>query len=214
MTDFLEPFESIGENCEFGFVQRALGHEVSSFLRWTFLDSTAATIAGISTSFAEVFKYENLEPAAEGTMVRDRAHGIAFHTSMHAKNTETGWDFLASDEERRVIHAEELRKIDYLRDKFDRTVTGTGRIYVAKRCSGLSVDDARAISEVIGKRGGNALLYVTTTDGSEQPGTVRLVHDRMAHGIVERFAPHTKANDISLSSWEAVLRNARSFLDL
>jgi hypothetical protein len=210
VTSWLEPFESIGDNCEFGFVQRALGHEVSSLLRWTFLDSTASTIAGISTSFADVFMFENLVPAADGTMVRDHVHGIAFHTDMRAERTLSGWAFVAPEQERRAIHATESQKFLHLRDKFDRSIVAGDRIYVAKRDSGLTPAEAEALSNSIGARGGGALLYVTPAGVDERPGTVRLVHDRLAHGIVERFAPHTQADDIALTSWETVLRATRT----
>jgi hypothetical protein len=205
----IAPFESIGENCEFGFVQRALGNEVSSLLRWTFLDSTVATVAGIATSFANVFEFENLEPAAEGTMVRDRVHGIAFHSAMRAERTESGWAFVAPEAERRAIYAEEAKKFLYLREKFDSSITGADRIYVAKRGTGLTSAEAEALSDAIGARGSNVLLYVTEAGEGEQPGTARLVHNRLAHGIVERFAPHTQTDAIALASWEAVLSAAR-----
>lgn len=209
MTSWIEPFESIGENCEFGFVQRALGHEVSSLLRWTFLDSTAATVAGIATSFANVFEFENLEPAAEGTMVRDRVHGIAFHTAMRAERTRSGLVFVAPEAERRAIHAEESEKLLHLQEKFDRSIRAADRIYVAKRGTGLTFSEAEALSSAIGARGGGVLLYVTPAGVGKQPGTARLIHDRLAHGIVERFAPHDQADDVALASWEAVLLAAR-----
>jgi hypothetical protein len=208
VTIWLEPFESIGENCEFGFVQRALGHEVGSLLRWAFLDSTASTVAGISTGFANVFAFENLVPAAEGAMVRDKVHGVAFHTAMRAERTSSGWAFLANEQERRAIHATESQKIDYLREKFERAIVGENRIYVAKRGSGLTVADAEELYKSISARGGGSLLFVTPACGNERPGTARLVHDRIAHGIVERFAPHTQADDIALASWRSVLQAA------
>lgn len=209
---WLAPFESIGENCEFGFVQRALGHEVSSLLRWTFLDSTAATVAGISTGFAGVFAFENLVPAADGTMVRDQAHGIAFHTDMRAERTPSGWEFVAPEDERRALHAAELSKFLYLRDKFNQAIETGQRIYVAKRSSGLTAREAEALCSAISARGGGTLLYVTPAALDERAGTVSRVHDRLLHGIVERFAPHTQADDVALASWEAVLRAALTCL--
>jgi hypothetical protein len=205
----IAPFESIGENCEFGFVQRALGHDVSSLLRWTFLDSTAATLSGISTSFADVFQFDNLEPAAEGTMVRDRIHGIAFHSAMRAERNGSDWAFVAPESERRTIYAEEAKKFLYLREKFESSISGADRIYVAKRGTGLTSAEAEALSEAIGARGGNVLLYVTEASEGDHPGTARLINNRLAHGIVERFAPHTQTDDILLESWEAVLSAAR-----
>jgi hypothetical protein len=169
------------------------------------LDSTASTIAGISTGFADVFAFENLVPAGEGTMVRDHVHGIAFHTAMRAEKTLLGWDFVAPEQERRIIHATEARKIFHLRDKFTRSLKAGDRIYVAKRSGGLSLAEAEALFDSVSAHGG-ALLYVTPACVDERPGTVRLVHDRLVHGIVERFAPYDQADDIALASWKAVLR--------
>ncbi|MCB8883912.1 glycosyltransferase family 4 protein [Acidisoma cellulosilytica] len=207
-TGWLEDFESIGDNCEFGFVQRALGGERSSLLRWVFIDSVDATVAAIRGEFDGMFVFENLQPAGAGAMVRDVTAGIAFHTEMKSEQKGEDWSFIDTECERRAMHAHERLKLEYLLGKFKENIAGSQRIYVVKRNTGLTRSDADAIFEAIASKGGGRLLYVTVADRLEKVGKVELIHPRMAHGWIDRFAPYNQANNVSLTHWEEILRAA------
>jgi glycosyltransferase involved in cell wall biosynthesis len=198
-------FESLGDNCEFGFVLRALGNNTSSLLRWGLLDSVADTARGVRTSFRNAFTFEHLEPAGEGQMVRDVTSGVAFHTQMRSIERDGRWEFIAPEAERRKIYEQESRKLDYLRQKFDREIAGNHRIYVTKRNDGLSQSDVEALLNAVRFRGGGRLLYVTLADSSHAAGTVERISDTLVHGWIDRFAPYDHADHVSLTHWQSLL---------
>lgn len=204
-VESLDLFESLGDNCEFGFVLRKLGNDTSSLLRWVFLDSVADTARGVRTGFRDAFVFENLKPAGTPQMVRDVTQGIAFHTRMHSVERDGRWEFVAPEDERRKIHEQEGRKFDYLRQKFEREITGDRRIYVVKRNEGLGEGDADLLLDAVRSRGGCRLLHVTLADSSHPAGTVERVSDRLAHGWIDRFAPYDHADDVSLAHWQSLL---------
>ena len=205
VSESLQTFESLGDNCEFGFVLRALGNHTSSLLRWGMLESVAATAYGIRTSFRDAFAFEHLVPSGGGLMVRDTTQGVAFHSAMHSVQRDGAWHFVAPEAERRRIHEQESRKLDYLRQKFDRDIASGQRIYVTKRNKGLSEADVAAIFDAVTARGHNRLLYVTLATSAHPAGTVERVDERLAHGWIDRFAAYEQADDVSLLRWQALL---------
>lgn len=58
--------QSLGENCEFGFVQRSLGVETSSLLRWAIAkpEDVAALLENIreGQTFEQLYAYESITP--------------------------------------------------------------------------------------------------------------------------------------------------------
>lgn len=206
MSSWLRQFESIGNNCEFGFVQRALGYEESSLLRWAFVDDIEALRAGIESRFECLFAYENLRPAGGGTMVRDIRGRIAFHSKMRSVEDNGEWRFVLPEAERREVFEEERKKIAYLLGKFDRNIAGSDRIYVLKRNKGLTHEDASRILDAIAARGGGRLLYVLEADSAKRAGTVEMINPRLTLGWIDRLAPYSHSNDVSLDCWERILR--------
>lgn len=207
-NDWLAPFESLGTNCEFGFVQRALGYERSSLLRWAYISDIEALCAAVESRFEGVFAFENLRPAGEGTMVEDSTLRIAFHSEMRSVLEDGVWTFSLPEAERYTIYKKEREKISYLLDKFERDIAGSERIYVLKRSEGLSHRDAWRVLDVITKRGGGRLLYVLKAPVAALTGTVERINARLMVGWVDRLSPISQANDISLDCWIMVLRAA------
>lgn len=207
-NDWLSPFESLGTNCEFGFVQRALGYEKSSILRWAYILDIDALCTAIESRFEGAFAFENLCPAGEGTMVEDSMLRISFHSSMRSVREDGVWTFALPASERYEIFEKESAKIRYLIDKFERDIVGSERIYVVKRNHGLSHADAWRLLDVIAKRGGGRLLYVVKAPTPSRAGTVERINSRLMVGWVDRLSPLSRADDVSLDSWVKVLRSA------
>ena len=212
MSHWMDEFESLGQNCEFGFVQQALGVQASSLLRWTFLDSVPQTAAGVRSGFTGVFAFENLVPYGDGTMVHDVTAGIAFHTDMVSVPDGERWAFVADEAERRAIHQREAQKFVHLREKFECGLTEESRIYVAKRNAGLTDSDAQALHAAIRSRGRGRLLVVCATKEPRRVGQTERLRPGLARGWVSRFAPIPAAYDLCLPDWEALLRGAAAVL--
>src|SRR6516225_7169551 len=107
----LRHFESLGDNCEFGFVQRANGYEDGGLFRWS-ISPLEKLILCFDENFKDLYLFENLEPSAPD-MVRDIATGLMFHTQMHSIDGQ----FVLGEAARRGIYAREKSKMDHLLEK-------------------------------------------------------------------------------------------------
>src|SRR5437016_5768301 len=76
-------FESLGDNCEFGFVQRHHGLEPGGLLRWA-SSNFDGLVHALECRFTGLYQLDDLEPYTPN-MVIDRKYGIAFHSAMHSK---------------------------------------------------------------------------------------------------------------------------------
>lgn len=210
MKNWLSSFESLGTNCEFGFVQRALDYEESSLLRWAYTDDITALCEAIDSHFAGLFAFENLAPAGGGTMVRDGLVRIAFHTKMLSSQKGEEWEFVLPEATQLQIFKQEQKKIQYLLKKFEHNLAGSDRIYVLKNNGGLSFHDAWRVHDVLAKHGGGRLLCIMVAPSADLVGTVERLNTRLMVGWVDRLAPVDMVHDASVDVWERVLRAAHS----
>jgi hypothetical protein len=199
-------FESIGDNCEFGFVQRKLGLEVGQLLRWAFIP-TESLLAALRNEFNALYEFEKLIPAAHD-MVWDQTYHISFHSHMRSEVLDGKLQFKLSEEEREKIHKEEIRKIMYLRHKFYNNMRAGGQFYVIKKNAGLSMEICSEIYKIIASVGENRLLAVVTAETPEQIGTVAPHADGFTIGYIDRLAPYNQADDVSLETWIKLCRAA------
>ncbi|WP_378944779.1 hypothetical protein [Paracoccus sp. R86501] len=195
-------FESLGSNCEFGFVQRHAGVEPGGLLRWA-ISPPQALAECIRNSFESIYKFENLFPSAP-RMVKDNGSGLAFHTRMYS----TDGNFDISDlEERKKIWIEESGKVFYLRDKLNSLLSSGEKTFVYKRNEGISRADLGNIGAAISERGPGRLLYVEL-DPDRKPGSVYRYGDNILIGVIDAFAPYSAANNASYDVWNEILSNA------
>ncbi|GLQ36696.1 hypothetical protein GCM10007908_03160 [Rhizobium albus] len=192
----IERFENVGINCEFGFVQRALGCEAGGLLRWAFCPP-ASLLKLFEQDFADLFLFENLMPDFD--MVRDAAYDIAFHTRM--KSDSGGW--LHDEDTRRAIHAEEAAKVAHLLDKFRERLQDPAAVFVVKDNQGVPDELRRKLAEAFGTHSAGRLLVVDTTP---DPALVGTVIDRGDHveGLIDRFAPYPESDKFS-PAWLEIL---------
>lgn len=197
----IEIFESLGDNCEFGFVQRNLGHEPGGLLRWAI--SRPEPLARMIRSGGEgLYQFDHLVPSAPD-MVDDLHSGLYFHSRMYSRDGV----FLADEAERRAIWQEELQKVAYLTAKLMEQIESGSRIFVYKTNAPVSDDEAGAIAGALRARGPAQLLCVRHT-GDMPVGAVRHGGANLWFGRIDRFAEYHQADDVSMAAWQTLLGNA------
>lgn len=192
-------FESLGDNCEFGFLRRILGVEQGSLLRWA-LTQPAALIRILEDKFADFYQFENLEPFTDH-MVRDVKSGICFHSAMESADRV----FLQDETERKLVYQKELEKVHHLLARFLTRLADPRTIFVYKTNSGVSDEEARAIKSALRGYGGGPLLVVRATNEAAEWGKVVTLEEGLYLGFIDRFAPYFKAADLSVSVWKQLL---------
>jgi hypothetical protein len=197
--EFLCNFESIGENCEFGFVLGKYGISDGSLFRWANLRDFSYLIDALNGHLKGLFQAQNLIPITKN-LLRDSRYGIEFHTKMPIGIEDGRFRFAVPFEERRDIYESENSKIQYLADKFIQGVALGSRIYVLRGRSPIPLDTAREVLRSIRQYGDATVLLVTRASDANQSGTVRVIQDNLYHGFVRHISADTM-EDIDYESW-------------
>jgi hypothetical protein len=116
-------FESLGQNCEFGLVQRRFGAEPLSLLRWTFV-KPMTLIRLLEARGAGMGEAENVELRTSDWgehMVHDRRFGISFHSFMTSA--------LADPD---AFLKKQAARLRWLRDKLVEDLEQAEKIFVYK----------------------------------------------------------------------------------
>ncbi|MBK3734780.1 hypothetical protein GAY29_17055 [Azospirillum brasilense] len=210
-ADDLLRFESLGDNCEFGFVLRRLSCEAGSLFRWTSMKPDQL-LAKLRANFDGMYRFENLSPLRTG-MVLDSAYGIGWHSDM--KSDVTGGRLVFRDDEatRRALHRRETRKIQYLQAKFTARAAMGGVIFVVKSNPGIAPATIDGLYEALTALAGHddfALLEVQATDDPARIGSVDWQRPGLMRGYVTRFAPYHRADDIDAAAWFSIVQGALS----
>lgn len=196
----LNRFVSLGDNCEFGFFQRSQNIEPGALLRWA-ITQPVPLINAINVNFEGIYQFSNLEPSADD-MVLDKGTGIYFHTKMFSRDKK----FLANEDERKEIFRDEKKKIDHLVDKQLRSFTEE-KIFIYKSNAGVYFHEAMELGNAISQKG-NGILLVATDKGGLEIGSVTHIRKNVYIARIDRFAPYSKADDISVSVWKKIVKTA------
>jgi len=195
----ISKFESIGDNCEFGFLKRSLGNEDGGLLRWA-TSPPRVLIEGLRHRFEGLYAYENLSPYWDN-VVLDSRYGFRFHSQMISKDKR----WLQSEAERQEIYIGEKQKIDYLVRKFLERLADREVICVYKTNDNISSRDAKDLAEAIRSIGPAGLMIVRST--TKRILTARVLRRRdYLCGYIDHFAPYGKADDIS-PVWAELVRD-------
>ena len=196
-TELALQFESLGDNCEFGLVQRFLGAEPLGFLRFNYTSLPALTHM-LDTEFAEVDRPEDIEliRANEASdselLVHNRRYGYSYHTFRHDADPEP-------------VRAQQLRVVSFLRDKLVADLRAGEKIFVRKGAP--SSDEAANLLRQLHRYGPITLLWVVAEDEVNISGTVRVLQPGLLQGFIDRMAPPEDAYDLS-PAWLPLCRNA------
>jgi hypothetical protein len=194
-------FESIGENCEFGLVQRRCDAEPLGLLRFssTFL---RPLIRGLDDGFAGLGEPDDVEPRLEGDalreyMIHEKRYGLVYHSFVY-------------EGERSVcsMRQQEAARLKFLRRKFIEELEAAEKILVYKRNAPVADEEILSLFLALRRHGDNTLLWVVPAERDRPPGTVEMMIPGLLKGYIDRFAPEDNAHDFSFDGWVRVCANA------
>ncbi len=200
--DLLLNFESLGDNCEFGLLQRRCDAEPLGFFRfnWATLD---ALLRVLKTEFADVGNPEKTEVIVNrhGSgefMVEMPEYGFSVHTGLFESK-------ISIDQVRR----QQIKVQAFLRDKIIADLTSGDKIFVRKGADSTSLSDAKRLHEALLRYGNCTLLWVVPEDEAHPAGSVEVLERSLLKGYIDRFAPGSEAVDLS-ACWIDICRNAHA----
>jgi hypothetical protein len=193
-------FESLGDNCEFGLVQRLLGAEPLGLLRFSYIE-LPLLLRGLHSGFEGLGDPDTTKVAAEGIdreiVVRESAYQMTYHTFQYETQTDL-----------ETVQRQQATRLHFLKRKLLEDIGAGEKIFVLKRFPALRAEEVLPIYAILNELGRNWLLWMVPSDAAHPPGTVELLLPGLLRGYIERFAPNDNAHDLSLETWTAVCEAA------
>jgi hypothetical protein len=193
-------FESLGHNCEFGLMQRQLGAEPLSLLRFAGI-TLDDLLAGFSAGFAGVGEAVSvsLHPTRSGRheyLVRDARFGFSLHSFRTAHEVAA-----------EAVVADYANRLRFGRRHLMELLAGGERLFVFQRPGQITRSQALPLLHRLRTFGPNALLYVDQ-DPHLPPGVVEQVGHGLFHGRLAQMAPAEDVGELDLTGWLGICVNA------
>lgn len=194
-------FESIGDNCEFGSVQRRYSAEPLGLLRWNDV-ALDDLLSALDRRFDGMGEAENTElPVLDNGeyIVRDRRWSLWMHTFLFVGQVD-----------RDALYPKMCRRVAYLRDKFLADLVAAEKIFVF-RSEGLDGERLQTLHHALLTFGPIKLLSVqpsaSMTEFHGDAGDIIKVDDKRFVGFLGRLGV-AEGNywDIAFDDWVSVCR--------
>jgi tetratricopeptide (TPR) repeat protein len=191
--------ESLGNNCEFGMLQRRFGAEPLGLLRFAGI-TLPDLIEAMSARFEGVGDIERMRIKVldSGEYMIYDAYGIEQHTFVYRH--EITKDRFA---------AQTARRLGFLRNKLLDDLKEGAKLFVY-RIDAITAAQARELYAAMGTHGHPHLLCVQKSDAEHAPGTVATLERGLIFGYVSRFATQVGLQDCEYEEWLAVCRAAHA----
>lgn len=197
MRQIVSGFESLGENCELGFVQRHFGAEPLGLFRWAGIDLNALVTAletrleGIG---APEFTILSVNPNNREYYTEDSRYGMSMHTFI-----------LEGSSPPDKVLSRICRRLVFLRDKLLGDLADGGKVFVLNTRDLLPDADLLRLHRALCLYGPNRLLHVSENPDLP-PGTVRQLLPGIWHATLTRTGFNGKNWDVDFDTWLALFR--------
>jgi hypothetical protein len=201
-------FQSLGDNCEFGLMQRWAGAEPLDLLRLAGFDAPFEDPVRLTTE-AIAAGFEGLgDPAAVVCKLRED------YKPRQYLIWETRWNLHIHPERSEfeitpdALRSQQARVLAFRRRRLLEDLASADRIFVWRANIPPPEHEIRGLIAALRRYGPNRLLWVQTATADKPPGHAEDAGDGLIKGYVARLAPRENAADFDLPSWLAVCRGA------
>jgi hypothetical protein len=196
--DLVLRFESIGDNCELGLVQRQAGAEPLGLLRFAGAP-LRNLLGGLNGRFANIADPNHIRLNVEHGeyMVKLTKYDFTYHA-----------DVKAGEMEPEALHRQQVRTVGFLAEKLIADLETPSKILVFRQNEPLLGTDLVDLRIALSAYGPNILLWVQAACPGHPPGSVEVADERMMVGYVRRLAERDTVPDLDFESWMQVLRRA------
>jgi hypothetical protein len=199
-ADLVLGFESMGDNCELGLLQRRVGVEPLGLLRFAgaplrnLVRALNARFAGLADPARIRIEAENGE-----YLVKLAAYDFTHHADVKVGEMEPA-----------SVHQQQCRVVRFLAAKLIDDLEDPSKILVFRQNEPVLAGDLVDLRIALAAYGPNILLWVQEACPGHPPGSVDVADERMMVGYVRRLARRHDVPDLDVASWLPVLRRARA----
>jgi hypothetical protein len=199
-NDLVLRFESIGDNCELGLVQRMAGAEPLGLLRFAGAP-LRNLIRALQARFANIADPGHVRVNAENGEYMLKLTKFDFTYHAHVKIGEM---------EPEALRQQQIRTVGFLAKKLLADLENPSKILVFRQNETLSGGDLVDLRIALSAYGPGILLWVQEACPGHSPGSVDVADERMMVGYVRRLARRETVPDLDFASWMQVLRRAHA----
>ncbi len=171
--------QSLGINCEIGFVQRLVGAEPLGLFRWTFAP-LAKLVPALEQGLEGLGQPGSLEihvdPRSE-FIVRDKVYGFQYHSFVFENKGGT------LEEVRR----NEYSRLSYLSRTLIEELRGQEKLFAYHDAGASGPEDIGRLVRAINLYGENTLLWIVKAHSEEAVGTARQLEPGLLQAYVSGF---------------------------
>jgi hypothetical protein len=194
----LQLFESLGENCDFGVVQRAAGLEPFGLFRFSACKAPAVAEL-LERRFDKLCEPDDLWLDVVGEereyWVKSRNTPFEAHTNRYADRHEE-----------QVVRRGELDRLRYLKTHLLQDLERGKKFFVFKGESDLAT--MQEMAAALQLYSPNRLLWIALADAAHAPGTVARDSEHLLLGFVSRFGTYDGAPSLPIDEWVRVCAGA------
>ncbi len=204
LRDLALAFEGLGDNCEFGSIQRRAGVEPIGLFRFAAVHPPTL-IKLLDNDFDVLGDPEQtyLDPTESGEyLVRDKRGYYQLHSFIRVNAVDAD-KFLA----------EQIRRINFLKRKLISDLNAADKIFVYKQ-SKAAITDAEllGIHQAMQRFGDNTLLGMRLADENNPAGSISVLRNRLYVGyLAHMYVDGGNIQDLDVDSWFNVMHQAYSF---
>ncbi len=195
-------FESLGDSCEFGLVQRVAGAEPLGLLRFAGFSGALdhrleELVAALDRGFEGLGDTDTVqvtvagEPGHQEYLLREATYGLQYHTFLSPTDVDVA-----------TLRKNESIRLRFLRRKLLADLASAEKIFIWK--SNLPVEETRVrrLLAALRRHGPATLLWVCAADvASGRVGDVEKLSDNLLRGVIDRFASYETMTDIHHAAW-------------
>lgn len=171
--------QSLGVNCEVGFVQRLVGAEPLGLFRWTFaplhklVPALEKGLEGLgSPNSLEI----HVDPRSE-FIVRDKVYGFQYHSFVFENKGGTVEE----------VQRNEYNRLPYLSRALMEELRGREKLFAYHDAGGSGLEDVRRLVGALRLYGDNTLLWIVQAPEDTLAGTARQIEPGLIQAHVSGF---------------------------
>ena len=192
-------FSNLGDNTEFGFIQRACGAEPLGLMRFN-TSSIGNLCDALETRLAHLYVDGDLRSA------KSDEPDLYFFSSKHYQDF-TYWAFATDLRGREVeILEREQRKVALLKRQLLEDLASGEKIFIRRGSDALG--ELRRLHRALRSYGPNVLLIVAMADADHPAGTLERLDTGLLRGFVKEFKICSRPEPFDVASWLTVCREA------